>query len=169
MGRSTSRISAPRRSIPVGVPPFQRFLDEHRSDVYRFLVAAAGPNEADDCFQETFLAALRAYPRLRDGSNLRGWVMTIAHRKALDMHRARRRGADPVDEVPERPTVAPPDPEPGLWRAVRSLPPGQRGAILLRFVADLPYAEIARALGCAEDAARQRVREGLRTLKERVR
>lgn len=151
------------------LPPFQRFLDEHRADVYRFLVAAAGPSEAEDCFQETFLAALRAYPRLRDASNLRGWILTVAHRKAMDAHRARARRADPVDEVPDRPATPATEPDPALWAAVRELPPGQRGAILLRFVADLPYAQIGRTLGCAEDAARQRVREGLRTLKERIR
>ena len=152
----------------MGLPPFQRFLDEYRTDVYRFLVAAAGPNDADDCFQETFLAALRAYPRLRDPSNLKGWVMTIAHRKAMDAHRGRARRADPVEEVPETPATSEAEPDPGLWQAVRGLAPGQRSAILLRFVADLPYAQIAVTLGCAEDAARQRVREGLRTLKERV-
>jgi RNA polymerase sigma factor (sigma-70 family) len=94
--------------------------------------------------------------------------MTIAHRKALDAHRARRRRADPVEEVPERPAAEPADPEPALWRAVRALPDGQKGAILLRFVADLPYADIAASLGCSVEAARQRVREGLKKLKESV-
>ena len=81
------------------MPPFQRFLDEHREEVYRFLVVAAGRNDADDCFQETFVSALRAYPRLTDASNLRGWILTIASRKAIDAARARgrraRRGARP--------------------------------------------------------------------------
>ena len=164
----TSRPGPHRRSIPVALPPFQAFLDEHREDVYRFLVAAAGRNEADDCFQETFLAALRAYPRLRDASNLRGWVMTIAYRKALDAHRARKRRAVPMDELPERIVLDGRGPDPELWDAVRKLPSGQRGAVLLRYVADLPYAQVAAALGCREDAARQRVREGLRGLRERV-
>ena len=53
-GRSEDRMD---------LPPFQRLLEEHRVAVYRFLVAAVGPQEADDCFQETFLAAMRAYPR----------------------------------------------------------------------------------------------------------
>lgn len=166
--RTASRGAATGRSRGVGLPPFQRFLDEHREPVYRFLVASAGPGEAEDCFQETFLSALRAYPRLRDAANLRGWVMTIAHRKALDAHRARRRRADPVEEVPERPAAEPADPEPEVWRAVRALPDGQRGAILLRFVADLPYSDIAASLGCSAEAARQRVREGLKKLKERI-
>ncbi len=151
--------------MPVRTPPFQALLDEHRNDVYRFLVAAVGPNEADDCFQETFMAALRAYPRLRDASNLRSWVLTIAHRKAIDAHRSRQRRAIPVEDVPERPAPAAPDGEPALWEAVRELPAKQRASILHRYVNDLPYAEIGRIVGCSEAAARQNVRAGLASLR----
>src|SRR3954452_10610212 len=109
-----------------GLPPFQRFLDDHRDAVWRFLAASVGPHEADDCFQETFISALRAYPRLRPDSNLKGWVLTIAHRKALDHHRATRRRPLPVEEVPEQPVAnGSPllDGQPELWHAVRDLPP----------------------------------------------
>src|SRR5688500_19536899 len=115
--------------MAVRLPPFQALLDEHRHDVYRFLVASLGRDEADDCLQETFIAALRAYPRLRDASNLRSWLFTIAHRKAIDSHRARARRATPVEEVPEQPVEADlPNGEPELWRAVRDLPAKQRAA-----------------------------------------
>ena len=77
--------------MEVELQPFQAFMDTHRNDVYRFLVSCVGHEEADDCFQETFLSALRAYPRLEDSSNLRGWVLTIAYRKAIDAHRSRKR------------------------------------------------------------------------------
>jgi RNA polymerase sigma factor (sigma-70 family) len=152
----------------VTLPPFQAFLDSHSTDVHRFLVAAVGPDEADDCFQETFIAALRAYPRLRPGSNLRGWVLTIAHRKALDSHRARRRRPLPTEHLPERPADTPTrlDGEPELWRAVRALPPKQRAAVAHRFVNDLAYTEVAAVMGCSEDAARRSVHEGLKRLRE---
>jgi RNA polymerase sigma factor (sigma-70 family) len=88
----------------VTLPPFQQLLDAYALDVHRFLLALVGPHEADDCYQETWLAALRAYPRLRDAANLRGWVLTIAHRKAID-HSRRRRAAALVAEVPERPEL----------------------------------------------------------------
>ena len=81
--------------------PFQRFLDDHREDVWRFLVALVGRSEADDCFQETFLAALRAYPSLEDARNLRGWVLAIASRKAIDHGRARGRRPLPMADPPE--------------------------------------------------------------------
>src|SRR5437763_16950315 len=91
------------------LPPFQQLLDAHGRDVHRFLVASVGRIDADDCYQETWLAALRAYPRLRDAANLRSWIFTIAHRKVIDHVRARRRVAVPVGHVPE-PATASPDP-----------------------------------------------------------
>ena len=151
------------------LPPFQRFLDTHRDVVWRFLVRIAGPVEAEDCFQETFIAALRAYPRVRPDSNLRAWVLTIAHRKALDAHRARARRAVPladVDAVDGREAPAAEAHDEELWGAVGELPPRQRSAVALRFLADLPHREIAAAIGCSEDAARRSLHEGLKTLRE---
>jgi RNA polymerase sigma factor (sigma-70 family) len=153
----------------MGLPPFQRLLEEHGGAVLRFLRASVGPEEAEDSFQETFLAALRAYPRLRDASNLRGWVMTIAHRKALDAHRSRRRRPEAVEAVPDRASRPEEDGDPGVWRRVRSLPPKQREAVVLRFVGDLPYHDVARTMGTTEEAARQNVRLALRRLREEVR
>jgi len=148
------------------IPPFSVFLEEHRSLVYRLLLAMVGPHGADDCFQETFLSALRAYPRLPAGSNLRGWVMTIATRKAFDHMRSQKRRAVPVEELPEVPVT---DPEmngqPELWRAVRELQPMQRAAVVHRYVFDMTYEDVGRALGCSEEAARANAYEGRRRLK----
>jgi DNA-directed RNA polymerase specialized sigma24 family protein len=147
------------------VIPFQRFLDEQRDAVFAFLVASVGREAADDCFQETFLAAMQAYPRLRTGSDHRAWVLTIAHRKAVDHHRRRARRAVPVADVPEVPVH---DPEPGgngIWARVRGLPPKQRAAVLLRYAGDLSHAEVAAALGCSEAAARRSAHEGLKKLR----
>jgi RNA polymerase sigma factor (sigma-70 family) len=153
------------------LPPFQRFLEDHRDDVWRFLVAAVGRTDADDCFQETFMAAMRAYPRLRAGGsnhNLRAWVLTIAHRKALDTYRSRARHAVPVEDVPEVAHHDPELPDGELWAQVRALPPKQRGAITLRYAADLSHAEIAVALNCSEEAARRSLHEGLKKLRAEV-
>jgi RNA polymerase sigma factor (sigma-70 family) len=152
-------------------PPFQRFLDAHRDVVWRFLVSSVGPVEAEDCFQETFIAALRAYPRLRPDSNLRAWVLTIAHRKALDAHRGRARRALPVAEpaaVDDRIDGAPHTRDEELWEAVHELPARQRSAVVLRYLADLPHREIAVAIGCSEEAARRSLHEGLTTLRKVV-
>jgi RNA polymerase sigma factor (sigma-70 family) len=95
--------------------------------------------------------------------------MTIAHRKALDAHRSRRRRPEAVETVPERATGPEQDGDPGVWNRVRSLPPRQREAVVLRFVGDLPYHDVARTMGTSEEAARQNVRLALRRLREEVR
>lgn len=152
-----------------GLPPFQTVLDEHSSAVMAILRGAVGREGAEDCFQETFLAALRAYPRLDDARNLRGWLLTIAHRKAIDHHRARGRRPVPVAEPAE---VAGgngvPEPDDDLWAAVDSLPPKQRAAVALRYGSDLPHGEIAAALGCSPEAARRSLHEGLKRLRKEL-
>ena len=161
-----SHSRGPLRSMAVNLPPFQALLDAHRADVYRFLVALVGPQEAEDCFQDTFLAALRAYPDLRDARNLRAWLFTIAHRKAMDSHRARARRAEPVEEVPDVAATAPADRDPALWAAVRALPPKQRAAVIARYVNDLPYREIVHVVGGTEEAARRNAADGVKKLRE---
>jgi RNA polymerase sigma factor (sigma-70 family) len=169
------------------LPPFQRFIDEQRDVVWRLLVSSVGSSEAEDCFQETFIAALRAYPRLHADSNLRAWVLTIAQRKALDAHRARARRAlplaDPGAAAPGEDRASAGAVPPGgggsgseqalahdeaLWQAVGELPERQRSAVALRFLADMRHREIAEAIGCSEEAARSSLREGLNKLRKVV-
>jgi RNA polymerase sigma factor (sigma-70 family) len=149
------------------LPPFQRLLDEHAGAVLGVLRGAVGRDDADDCFQETFLAALRAYPRLDHAGNLRGWLMTIAHRKAVDHHRANGRRPVPVAEVEEA-AVEPPDHDPEVWRVVGALPPKQRAAVTLRYACDLPHTEIAAALDCSPEAARRSLHEGIKRLRKEL-
>jgi RNA polymerase sigma factor (sigma-70 family) len=157
--------SARRSSIQ---PPFKVFLDQHRAPVLAFCRAMVGPDEADDCFQETFIAAMRAYDRA-DGRNPRAWVLTIARRKAIDHHRARARRPEPRAELPELVSQADVDHgAPELWSAVRELPPKQRAAVALRFAGDLAYREVAQALESSEEAARRNVHEGLKRLRRSI-
>jgi RNA polymerase sigma factor (sigma-70 family) len=160
--------------MTVPLPPFQTLLDAHGRDVHRFLIATVGAGDADDCYQETWLAALRAYPRLRDASNLRGWILTVAHRKAIDLLRMRARRPVPVND-PEplinsshaQPVAEPPDD--ALWTGVAGLPDKQRTAIALRFVADCAYAEIGAVMKTTPEAARRSVHEGLTRLRKEYR
>jgi RNA polymerase sigma factor (sigma-70 family) len=156
------------------VIPFQQVLDAHRDVVWRVCVASAGRQDAEDAFQEAWLSALRAYPRLAAGANLEAWLVTIAHRKAIDLHRARARRAIPLDPVdlpeprdaaPVAPSTEPDDP---LWVTVRALPPGQRAAITLRYAGDLKPREVALALDISPEAARKRISEGLAALRQEV-
>jgi len=152
----------------VPLPPFQSLLDAHRDGVYGLLVALVGRDAADDCFQETFVSALRAYPRLRNDRNLRGWLFAIARNKALDHLRARARVV-PVADLGDVPAPAQqPALDGSIWPVVRALPPKQREAVALRFAADLAYADVAAAMGTSEEAARRNVHEALRRLREEI-
>jgi RNA polymerase sigma factor (sigma-70 family) len=150
------------------LPPFQTLLDDYAPDVMGVLRGAVGRGDAEDCFQETFLAALRAYPRLENSDNLRGWLLTIAHRKAIDHHRDNGRKpvtmADPPEIAVEDPELA----DDGIWTAVGALPPKQRAAVALRYGSDLPHAEIAAALGCSPEAARRSLHEGIKRLRKEL-
>jgi RNA polymerase sigma factor (sigma-70 family) len=156
----------------VALPPFQTLLDSHGRDVHRFLIANVGPVDADDCWQETWVSALRAYPSLKDASNLRAWVFTIAHRKVIDHVRARGRRAVPVAEATE---LAPADagtttalPDEELWSSVAQLPDKQRIAVTLRFLIDSSYGEIAEVMGISVQAARRDVHEALQRLRKEL-
>ena len=132
------------------------------------LPGAARPSEADDVFQETWIAALRAYPRLRRADNLRAWLFRIAQNKSIDAHRARGMRAIPVAAVPEQVSPSLPDGDPELWARVRDLPTKQRTAVFCRSVLGMPYDELALLLESSEEAARRNVHEGLKRLKEEL-
>jgi DNA-directed RNA polymerase specialized sigma24 family protein len=157
----------------MALPPFQLAVDQHRDQLARFLAATVGPDDAQDCLQETLIAALRAYPRLRTGSNLRAWLFTIARNKALDEHRARARRPVPVLAMPEAASggagsAAPGGDDPELWALVRELPAKQRAAVVLRFVNDFSHREVAAVLDCSEEAARRSLHEGLGRLRREM-
>lgn len=150
------------------LPPFESLVEAHARELHRFLVGLLGPSDAEDCLQETFMSALRAYPRLRHADHLRAWLYTIAQRKATDAIRRRaRRPAQALDGVEP---VAPSTPERDdwLWLAVRQLPAKQRVAVVHRFALDLAYAQIGERMGISEEAARQNVSAGLRRLRKEV-
>jgi RNA polymerase sigma factor (sigma-70 family) len=167
--------------LRVSVPPFQSFFESHRADVYRYLVVAVGAQEADDCLQDTFIAALRAYPGVRPASNLKAWVLAIAHNKAIDHHRAAKRRPQPTDQPEPEPAVWPAREHAttwyrahvggwgDLWDSVRRLPPKQMAAVVLRYVNDLAYRDIAHTMECTEAAARQNVHEALKNLRQELR
>jgi len=155
----------------VHLPPFQRLVDDHAAELHRFLVASVGVADAEDCLQETFVSALRAYPRLRHADNLRAWLYTIAQRKATDAVRVHRRHrALELDEVAEQRLASPPHrpPDDDLWSSVRALPAKQRAALVHRFVFDLTYRDVGERMGISEEAARQNVSAGLRRLRMEV-
>lgn len=174
-----SRMSAPqisRNAMPgrlhvVAAKPFEEIVTEHGPTVLRVCRAVLGPTDAEDAWSETFLAALRAYPDLRPGSNVQAWLVTIAKRKAIDQHRSRHRQPVPVAAFPSdpgaTPTATPAEvPADGeLWDALRALPLKQREAVAYHHVAGLTYAEVGDILGNGEVAARRAAADGIKRLR----
>jgi RNA polymerase sigma factor (sigma-70 family) len=151
----------------VQMRPFEDVVAQHGATVLRVCRAVLGPVDADDAWSETFISALRGYPDLPAEANVEAWLVTIAHRRAIDIGRARSRRAVPVDTVPDRP-AAHADPaahDPDLWAALARLPDRQRHAVAYHHLAGLPYAEIAELLGNSPDAARRAAADGMKTLR----
>ena len=149
--------------------PFEQVVVEYGPTVLRVCRAVVGPDDAEDAWTETFIAAMRAYPDLPDGSNVEAWLVTIAKRKAIDQHRARTRQPVPVDSPGEMSDDVrwPAEGDDDLWDALRSLPTKQREAIAYHVVVGMPYAEIATLLGNSEAAARRAAADGMKTLRAR--
>lgn len=149
--------------------PFEEIVAEHGPTVLRVCRALLARPDADDAWSETFLAALRAYPDLADNANIEAWLVTIAHRKAIDVLRAESRRAVPVAVAAEpRSAVGVWEPLDGdLWAALGALPTKQRQAVAYHHVAGLSYAEVAALVGGSTDAARRAAHDGIRALRRR--
>jgi RNA polymerase sigma factor (sigma-70 family) len=172
-----------------GKPPFESVVSAHGSTVLRVCRAVLGPADADDAWSETFLSALKAYPDLPADANVEAWLVTIAHRKAIDVTRAAARRAIPVAEAPETPSAvsgalggrAPDGQAPGGWGrhpeggglvadddladALTRLPAKQKQAVAYHYLAGLPYADIAAILGGTAEAARRAAADGIARLR----
>lgn len=131
--------------------------------VLRVCRAVLGPVDAEDAWSETFLAALRAYPELPADANVAAWLVTIAHRKAIDVRRAEVRRPVAVAAVPDRPVRQ--EWHGDLWDALGELPHKQRLAVAYHHIAGLPYREIAAITGGTEAAARRAAADGLKRLR----
>jgi RNA polymerase sigma factor (sigma-70 family) len=148
--------------------PFEAIVEEHGARVLRVCRALVGPTDAEDAWSETFLAALVAYPRLRADSDVAAWLVTIAHRKGVDILRARSRSAIAVGELPERPsTLGVPDAgDDELWAAVAALPERQRQAVAYHYLGGLPHGETAALVGGTAESVRRAASDGVAALRK---
>lgn len=150
------------------IQAFDEAVTTHGPTVLRVCRAVLGPHaDADDAWSETFLAALEAWPTLPDNTNVEAWLVTVAHRKAIDVTRRRSRHAIPTDDLPEQTSTLgrPEDSHLELWAAVTSLPAKQRQAVAYHYLGGLPYAEIADLIGGTTESARRAASDGIATLR----
>jgi RNA polymerase sigma factor (sigma-70 family) len=150
-----------------GKQPFEVVVADHGATVLRVCRAVLGPRDADDAWSETFLAALKAYPELPADANVEAWLVTIAHRKAIDVTRAAARRAVPVADVPDQPAGQRADGRDlDLSAALAALPRKQREAVAYHYLAGLPYSGVAAVIGGSTDAARRSAADGIATLRK---
>lgn len=149
-------------------PAFEKVVDQHSGTVLRVCRVVLGTHDAEDAWSETFLSAMNAYPDLPETANVKAWLVTIAHRKAIDVLRAAKRRPLPVESLPEEPhEQCVPLGDTELWDAVAELPDKQRQAVAYHYVAGLPYADIAAILGGSADAARRAAADGIKALRRK--
>jgi RNA polymerase sigma factor (sigma-70 family) len=147
--------------------PFEAVVADHGATVLRVCRAVLGQGDADDAWSETFLAALKAYPALPDDANLQAWLVTIAHRKAIDITRAAGRRAVPVADVPESPARQRADGRDlDLAAALAALPRKRRAAVAYHYLAGMPYHDVAAVIGGTADAARRSAADGIASLRK---
>ncbi|NYD78051.1 RNA polymerase sigma factor [Arthrobacter cupressi] len=151
----------------MGKPPFEKVVSAHGAVVLRVCRAVLGAHDAEDAWSETFLSALKAYPELPDDATVQAWLVTIAHRKAIDILRARQRQSLPMDELPPResPLGIPGEGHPEVLDAVGQLPPKQRQAVAYHYLAGLPYKDVSALLGVTPEAARRAGADGVKALR----
>jgi RNA polymerase sigma factor (sigma-70 family) len=151
------------------LPPFEHVVERHGPALLRFCAAQVGAERADDCCQETLLAALRAYGSVREPRALRAWLFSIAARKAVDLHRERARAPQPTPDLEALGAAEEPERrDEALWSRVRALPAKQRQAVALRYLAGLSHKEIAAVMETSDAAARRNVFEGLARLRREL-
>lgn len=131
--------------------------------------AILSPADADDAWSETFLSAMKAYPVLPADANVEAWLVTIAHRKAIDVTRAAARRAIPVAETPDPATGTSGshdlDVGDDLVGALSRLPAKQKQAVAYHYLAGLPYADVAAIVGGSAAAARRAAADGIANLR----
>jgi len=145
--------------------PFETIVSDHGPTVLRVCRAVLGSIDADDAWSEAFLSAMKAYPELPASANVEAWLVTIAHRKAIDVTRAGARRAIPTEKLPERPEKPGAERDDDLVDALGQLPDKQRQAVAYHYLAGLPYIEVAAVLGGSTDAARRAAADGIATLR----
>jgi RNA polymerase sigma factor (sigma-70 family) len=161
-----------RRAAEGDSRAFAAIYRRYHQDLYRYCMAILGDSQdAQDALQNTMLKVMRALPDERREIRLKPWLYRIAHNEAIDLVRARR-SAQPLDPGLEAPGAAPA--EQAEQRAnlrrllidLEDLPQRQRGALLMRELGGLTFAEIGSALGASQAVVRQTIYEARLNLRQ---
>ncbi len=160
------------------LPGFDALVAAHSAAIFAYLWRLLRDHaDAEDCLQDTFLRAYRAYGRLNGHTNPRAWLYRIATNVARTRLKQRGReagrtaaldpelvaaGPGPAEQASQRALLA------AVATAVDALPHHQRAALLLRQYQGLSYDQVAAVLECSPEAARANVYQALKKLRAEV-
>ena len=156
---------------------YNRHVDRVHRICYRIVL---DPSQVRDCVQEVWLKVFRNLGRFRSGKSFAAWLNTIAANTAIDFYRkcARQRSHPDADETyvrglaaDEQPASRQTDETPvqqKIREALEEIGVNQRTAFILRYFENMPTAEIARVLGCAEGTVRVHIHRSLLALRARL-
>lgn len=148
----------------------ETLLERHTDRIHRLcLRVVRDPTDALDAAQEAMIAVARGINRFDGRSAFTTWLYRVATNAAIEETRRRGRRPLPTDNAPEVASSAPgPDSTTAdrldVRAALSSIPDGLRGALVLRDVEELDYAEIAEVLGVPIGTVRSRISRGRRAL-----
>lgn len=154
---------------------FRQLVEAYQTPAYRLAARMCGPDSAEDVTQEAFLAAWRALPEFRGDCRFSTWLYRLVSNAAIDCLRREKKHRDTgnVDDL----ELADGGPSPqeqaersdtrnAVRRALDRLSPEHRQVLLLRFMQELDYGEIARALNVSEGTVKSRINRAKSKLRE---
>ena len=154
---------------------FRQLVEAYQTPAYRLAARLCGPDSAEDVTQEAFLAAWRALPEFRGDCRFSTWLYRLVSNAAIDCLRREKKHRDTgdVDDL-ELPDGGPSpqeqaersDTRDAVRRALDRLSPEHRQVLLLRFMQELDYGEIARALNVSEGTVKSRINRAKSKLRE---
>lgn len=154
---------------------FRQLVETYQTPAYRLAARMCGPDGAEDVTQEAFLAAWRGLPQFRGDCRFSTWLYRLVSNAAIDCLRREKKHRDTgdVDDL-ELPDGGPSpqeqaersDTRDAVRRALDRLSPEHRQVLLLRFMQELDYGEIARALNVSEGTVKSRINRAKSKLRE---
>jgi RNA polymerase sigma-70 factor (ECF subfamily) len=160
-GEPTTLLMRAQQGDAVAV---ERLIELYQDTIYSMAVSfTRDPHQAEDLAQEAWIKILRGLPRFRHDSKFSTWLYRITMNTFLNATRAVKREQEVVGSLAGESEAAAPHVEATLdvHEAVRALPEEFRSVVLLRYVADLSYKEIASVLELPLGTVQSRLKRAL--------
>ena len=156
---------------------YHRHVEKVHRICYRIVL---DPSQVQDCVQEVWLKVFRNLDGFRSGRSFAAWLNTVTANTAIDYYRKWIKQRSRLDIHKSHVKALAVDQQPGshssdealvqrkIQEALEEISVNQRAAFTLRYFEDMPTADIARILGCAEGTVRVHIRRSLLALRAKL-